>query len=144
MNNEGMNNRQTNDFERIRSDHRTEVVEDYLEAIAEFITQNGRCRGADLARKFSVSHATVTQTLARLKDVGLVEAEPYGPVKLTHKGKHVARKSRERHEIVLSFLLAIGVSEAVAAADAEGIEHHVSEETLRCFQDLTNRLGVAD
>lgn len=128
-----MSNKDKNDFERIRSDHRTEIFEDYLEAIAEYHDQNGQCRGADLARHFSVSHATVTQTLARLKDAGLIDSEPYGPVGLTRKGRNVARKSRERHEVVFSFLLAIGVSESVAAADAEGMEHHVSDETLERF-----------
>ena len=129
-----MNHEPANDFERIRSDHRSEVVEDYVEAISQIISQNGECRGADLARNFSVTHATVTQTLTRLKDAGLVETQPYGPVVLTRKGKNLAKKSRERHEIVLNFLRSIGVSKAVAAADAEGIEHHVSEETLKCLK----------
>ena len=132
----------SNDFARIRSDHRSEVAEDYLEAIADFIRQNGECRGADLARNFSVSHATVTQTLARLKDAGLVETQPYGPVELTRKGSRLARQSRERHDIVLSFLLSIGVSEDVAAADAEGIEHHVSNETLRCLRAFVERTAT--
>ena len=129
-----MNPLPRNDFERIRSDHRSEVAEDYLEAIADFEEQNGHCRGADLAQHFGVRHATVTQTLARLKDAGLVTTEPYGPVGLTRKGRQLARKSQQRHQIVLSFLRELGVSEAVAAADAEGIEHHVSDETLRAFR----------
>ena len=129
-----MGSQARNDFERIRSDHRSEVTEDYLEAIADFEQRIGRCRGADLAQFFSVSHATVTQTLARLRAAGLVKSEPYGPVGLTRKGRALAKKSRERHEIVFSFLCAIGVSKSVAAADAEGIEHHVSDETLDCFR----------
>ena len=124
------------DFERIRSDHRSEITDDYLEAIAEFQEQNGQCRGGDLALHFSVSHATVTQTLARLKDAGLVESEPYGPVDLTSKGRRLAKKSKERHETVLAFLLAIGVTKEVAVTDAEGIEHHVSDETLKCFREF--------
>lgn len=131
--------RDTNDFERIRSDHRSEIMEDYLEAIADFEAQNGQCRGADLARHFSVSHATVTQTLARLKEAGFIESKPYGPVGLTKKGRNVATKSRKRHEIVLSFLLAIGVRKSVAATDAEGIEHHVSDETLQCFKRFVEK-----
>ena len=129
-----MSREPANDFERIRSDHRSEVAEDYLEAIADFEQRNGSCRGTDLAQHFSVRHATVTQTLARLKDAGYVTTERYGPVGLTRKGRQVARKSRQRHDIVLSFLLKLGVSESVAAADAEGIEHHVSDETLACFK----------
>ena len=107
-----MNEKQTNDFERIRSDHKSEVTDDYLEAIADFEKSNGRCRGTDLAKHFSVSHATVTQTLARLKDAGLVETEPYGPVTLTRKGMNLAKKSQERHKIVYEFLLSLGISEA--------------------------------
>ena len=103
-----------NSFQRIRSDHRSEVTEDYLEAIADFEESNGRCRGGDLAAHFSVSHATVTETISRLKDAGLVESEPYGPIGLTGKGRRMAKKSKERHEIVLSFLLSIGVPEDVA------------------------------
>ena len=121
-------------FERIRADHRSEVVEDYLEAIAEFVDESGKCRGGDLASHFSVSHATVTQTLARLKEAGFIESEPYGPISLTRSGRRIATKSKERHEVVLNFLLALGVDEAVAKIDAEGIEHHVSEQTLDRFR----------
>ena len=135
-----MSGKPTNDFVRIRADHRTEVAEDYLEAIAHFEETEGQCRGAGLAQYFSVSHATVTQTLARLKDAGLVEIEPYGPVGLTRKGRNVARKSRKRHEIVLSFLRALGVSESTAATDAEGIEHHVSDETLECLKKFVEQV----
>lgn len=134
-----MSTKKTNDFARIRSDHRSEVVEDYLEAIADLELQNGQCRGADLARLFSVSHATVTQTLVRLREAGFIESEPYGPIGLTKKGSQVARRSRARHEIVVSFLRAVGVSESTAATDAEGIEHHVSDETLACFRKYLKR-----
>lgn len=123
-------------FERIRSDHRSEVTEDYLEAIAEFQQLNGKCRGSDLVSHFSVRHATVTQTLARLKEAGLIESEPYGPIFLTKKGKQVAKKSKERHETVFAFLMAIGVKEKTAQTDSEGIEHHVSDETLKCMSDF--------
>ncbi len=121
-------------FARTRSDHRTEITEDYLEAIADFIDESGKCRGGDLATHFSVSHATVTQTLNRLKEAGLVESEPYGPISLTRSGRRIARKSKDRHELVLAVLLEMGVSEETANADAEGIEHHVSDETLTCFR----------
>ncbi|MCA9215989.1 MAG: manganese-binding transcriptional regulator MntR [Planctomycetales bacterium] len=129
-----MRGHKANDFERIRADHKNEVMEDYVEAIAKFESEHGRCRGADLARYFSVSHPTVTQTVARLKEAGLVEIEPYGPIALTKEGKSIAKKSRQRHEVVFAFLLSLGVSESVAAVDTEGIEHHVSDETLRCMK----------
>ncbi len=121
-------------FLRTRSDHARETAEDYVEAIAEQIDHHGVCRGADLARLFGVSHVTVTKTVSRLQNEGLVETELYGPLRLTRKGRKLASLSRKRHELVLRFLMALGVSQAVAEVDSEGIEHHVGEETLRAFR----------
>lgn len=126
----------SNKFSRTRDDHATEIAEDYVEAIAEIQQAQGQCRSAELARLFQVSHVTVNKTIARLQSAGLVISEPYAPVGLTRKGQRLAEACRERHEIVLKFLRAIGVDEATARADAEGIEHHVSKTTLECFQRI--------
>ena len=130
-------------FRRTRSDHANETAEDYVEAIAETIAASGVCRNADLARLFAVSHVTVNKTIGRLKKEGLVETEPYGPVSLTAEGERLAAKSKRRHEVVLEFLLSLGISRAVAEIDSEGIEHHVSEETLRAFRRHIDRKAGA-
>jgi DtxR family manganese transport transcriptional regulator len=126
-------------FSRTRQDHAKETAEDYVEAIAETTQEKGICRSADLARFFGVSHVTINKTISRLKDADLVVAEPYGPVQLTKRGEKLAAQSRERHEIVLAALTALGVSEEQSQIDAEGIEHHVSRETLDAFQRLIDR-----
>jgi DtxR family manganese transport transcriptional regulator len=125
---------------RTRNDHAQETAEDYVEAIDEVNGASGKCRVVDLARQFDVSHVTVTKVVARLKREGLVTSEPYGPLELTEAGRQLAAKSRRQHEVVYQFLLAIGVSEKVAAIDTEGIEHHVSKQTLECFKRLTEQL----
>ncbi|MEN1678201.1 MAG: manganese-binding transcriptional regulator MntR [Planctomycetota bacterium] len=130
-------------FRRTRTDHRAETAEDYVEAIAEIEGEKGQCRAADLARLFAVSHVTVAKTLGRLSAEGYVETEPYAPVTLTAAGRRLANQSRNRHTVVLEFLEAIGVSREVAEVDAEGIEHHVSPETLRCMQALIDRQRAA-
>ncbi len=117
-------------FRELRRAHATEIAEDYVEAVAEIIARTGECRVRDLAAQFGVTHVTVTRALARLTEEGLVETEPYRPVALTAEGARLAHECRRRHEIVLRFLTFIGVSAEVARIDAEGIEHHVSEETL--------------
>jgi DtxR family manganese transport transcriptional regulator len=119
---------------RTRRDHAAETAEDYVEAIGEVLAQNGVCRVVDLARRFDVSHVTVTKIVARLKESGLVTSERYKPLELTDAGRRLAAKSRRRHEVVHRFLLAIGVKESVAAVDSEGIEHHVSPETLEAMR----------
>lgn len=125
---------------RTRNDHAQETAEDYVEAIDELMGVNGRCRVVDLARRFDVSHVTVTKVIARLKREGLVSSQRYGPLELTDEGRQLAAKSRRQHEIVYDFLRAIGVSDRIAAIDAEGIEHHVSRQTLECFRKLTEQL----
>lgn len=129
----------TSGHERIRRDHSTETAEDYVEAILEFIEKKEFCRAVDLKGKFKVTHVTVNKTIKRLARDGLVIAEPYSPIELTAKGKKMAIASRERHEVVFNFLLALGVGPATAATDSEGIEHHVSSETLDAMKSFTEK-----
>ena len=125
-----------NRHSRTRSDHATELAEDYVEAIADQINAEGTCRAVDLAAQFQVSHVTVNRTIGRLQRDGYVTTEPYAPIELTQAGQRMARASRKRHTVVYQFLRAIGVSESTAAADSEGIEHHVSPETLAAIQEF--------
>jgi DtxR family manganese transport transcriptional regulator len=125
-----------NVHQRTRSDHASEIAEDYVEAIAETIARNGLCRASDLVEQFNVTHATVNNTVGRLVRDGFIVTEPYQPLDLTVKGRTLARQCRERHEVVHAFLLALGISETTAIADSEGIEHHVSVETLKAMQQV--------
>lgn len=119
---------------RTRQEHSTETAEDYVEAIAALIEAHGEARAVDLARWLGVSHVTVIRTIARLQRDGYVSTKPYRSIFLTRKGARLAEDSRQRHELVQQFLMAIGVPESVARSDAEGIEHHCSPETLKAFQ----------
>lgn len=127
---------------RTRRDHAAETAEDYVEAISEVLAEKGHCRVTDLAKRFDVSHVTVTKIIARLQDSGLVSTEPYKPVDLTEAGRRLAAKSRRRHEVVYQFLLAIGVSTITAATDSEGIEHHVSPETLEAMRKFVDEVVI--
>lgn len=116
--------------QRTRRDHATETAEDYVEAISMIQAERKVCRLTDLAKHFGVSHVTASKILSRLSREGLVETVPYAPVALTEAGRKLAERSKTRHEIVVKFLLALGVRSQIAEVDAEGIEHHVSQETL--------------
>ena len=128
----------TNSFAKTRRDHAVETAEDYVEAIDEILQELGECRIRDLALQMQVSHVTVTRIISRLEGEGLVERIPYGPVKLTGRGRRLAKASRARHELMLEFLLAVGVPESIAAHDAEGMEHHASEKTLAAIRSFLN------
>ncbi|MBX3356946.1 MAG: manganese-binding transcriptional regulator MntR [Phycisphaeraceae bacterium] len=122
-----------------RRAHAKETAEDYAEAIADLISSRGEARVTDIAQLLGVSHVTVVRTIARLQRDGWVTAKPYRSIFLTDSGARLAEMARRRHGIVLSFLLSLGVSEAAALADAEGIEHHVSDETLAAFERFSRR-----
>jgi DtxR family manganese transport transcriptional regulator len=124
---------------RRRQDHSQELAQDYVELIAELIEKTGEARLTDLARRLGVTHVTANQTLKRLQRKGLVTSQPYRSIFLTGEGRRLAKESRHRHEIVVRFLVAIGVPEDVAESDAEGIEHHVSDETLASFTRYLRR-----
>ena len=133
---------ESNQHQRTRRDHASETAEDYVEAIAMIHMGRGACRLTDLAKHFAVSHVTVKKILERLEREGLVTTVPYAPVKLTDSGERLAEESRNRHEIVIAFLLALGVQGKTAEIDAEGIEHHVSQETLERMQLFTEQKGA--
>lgn len=116
------------------------MAEDYVELIADLIETQGEARVVDLAERMGVSQPTVAKVLTRLRREGLVTSRPYRSLFLTDAGQTMAEMSRRRHQIVLNFLKAIGVDDETAEIDAEGVEHHVSEETLAAFERLTRSL----
>lgn len=126
-------------FRKTRRARKTEVAEDYVELIADLIDGTGEARAVDIARRLGVSHATVVKTVGRLQRDGLAVTKPYRAIFLTDEGRRLAEWSRQRHDVVLRFLLAIGVSEETAHSDAEGIEHHVSAETLVALERVIDR-----
>lgn len=123
-------------FSRVRAAHHTETTEDYVELIADLIEAQGEARLVDLSERFGISHATASKVLSRLRDEGYVDSLPYRSIFLTDKGKALAEKCKERHNIVLEFLIRLGVDPDVAEFDAEGIEHHISEQTLALFKNF--------
>ena len=118
-------------FKKVRNAHKTENTEDYLELIAELLNIKGEARIVDIANRLDIAQATANKTIQRLQSQGFVKREPYRSIFLTVKGQKIASKSKKRHNTVLEFLLNLGLDVKTASADSEGIEHHVSEKTLK-------------
>jgi DtxR family transcriptional regulator, manganese transport regulator len=120
-------------FGKTRSAQSSALLEDYVELIADLLASAGEARPTDIARRLGVSHVTAIKTIARLKRAGMATARPYRGVFLTEAGQALAHKVRTRHRLVVDVLRALGVPAEAAEADAEGIEHHVSETTIKAF-----------
>lgn len=127
-------NAQAAAFRQAREARRNEIFEDYVELIDDLVRISGEARQVDIANRLGVTQPTVARALTRLAEAGLVERKPYRSVFLSEAGLKLAREGRERHAIVENFLLDVGIDSETARIDAEGIEHHVSEETLRVFK----------
>ncbi len=130
---------QVESFRQAREARRLELVEDYIELIADLIADGGEARQVDIAARLGVAQPTVAKMLKRLADEGLILQRPYRGIFLTELGQGLAGRSRARHQLVESFLRALGVSQDTARRDAEGIEHHVSSETLEAFAGFIAR-----
>jgi DtxR family transcriptional regulator, manganese transport regulator len=126
-------------FKKVRDAHKTENTEDYLEIIADLLNVKGEARIVDIAEKLGIAQATANKTVQRLQSQGYVNKEPYRSIFLTLKGQKVASASKKRHIIVLTFLQNLGLDSKTAEADAEGIEHHVSDKTLKKMEQLNNK-----
>jgi len=121
-------------FQKSRDDRRTELMEDYVELIADLIEHTGEARQTDIAQRLGVTQPTVAKMLKRLAEESLVTQRPYRGVFLTEEGQRLAVATRRRHEVVEALLCRLGVDADTARNDAEGIEHHVSDKTLQAFE----------
>ncbi len=123
-------------FIRIRKQHDSESAEDYTELVQDLITQEGEARVGRIAELLGISHVTALRTVKRLCDAGYLTTEVRKPIFLTKKGEKLAIESKEKHEIVLNFLIKLGVPIEIAEFDSEGIEHHLSKITLEKMKNF--------
>lgn len=126
-------------FAKTREDHASETFDDYAEAIDDTCLRSGVCRVRDLAECMRVSHVTVVKIVNRMVAHGVARKQLHGPIELTPSGIRIAHAARQRHAIVLAFLCALGIPRSAALRDAEGIEHHVSAQTLRAMRRFLGR-----
>ena len=115
-------------------------IEDFLEIIVELEDIHGEARVSDIASNLAISRPTVVRMLGKMAKEGWIEKIPYRPVKLCPKVRQHAEWMRERHGILFSFLRHLGIDETTAHHETEGIEHHLSESTVKRIQNLTKRL----
>jgi Mn-dependent DtxR family transcriptional regulator len=108
----------------------TQSIEDYLERIHELIEGKGYARVSDIADELKLSRPSVSLMVQRLSRLGFVVYEKYRGITLTERGQEVARRIQCRHVILTEFFTLLGLDLAVVAKDVEGIEHHLSAESL--------------
>ena len=115
----------------------TQSLEDYLEAVYMLISEERPAQVRDVAKMLSVKMPSVVKALHELKKLGLVTQKPYAAIELTVKGCRVARRVLNRHKLIRSFLMKLGVSRRNADKDACLMEHILSAETIDRIRSYT-------
>ena len=116
----------------------SQSAEDYLERIHELIEAKGSAHVADIAQSLKVGQPSVTSMVQKLADEGYLRYEKYRSITLTDEGRHVALHIRDRHIVLANFFTLFGLADETQARDIEGIEHHLSPDTLQTLADLTD------
>ncbi|MBX7210577.1 MAG: transcriptional regulator MntR [Verrucomicrobiaceae bacterium] len=121
------------------------AIEDYLEQIHNLIEAKGYARAADIAANLRVSQASVTNMIQKLDAGGYLIYERYRGVVLTDAGRKIGQEIARRHEVLTRLLAGFGIDSATVHHDVEGMEHHISRQTLEVLTLLMEELeGNAD
>ncbi|PAW77419.1 MAG: hypothetical protein B9S32_11770 [Verrucomicrobia bacterium Tous-C9LFEB] len=116
----------------------TEIAEDYLERIQELVDKKGYARVTDLAEALDIGRSTVSTMVRKLSQRGFINYERYRGFTLTDSGRKIALQIKSRHETLTRFLRHLDLPEKIVATDVEGIEHHLSNQTLARLKQLSD------
>ncbi len=108
--------------------------EDYLEAMLMMKERHGYIRSIDIAGELGVTKPSVSYATKRLRENGYILMGKDGLITLTDKGMEIAERIYERHKVLTTILVHIGVSPQIAREDACKIEHDLSEETFNAIR----------
>lgn len=118
----------------------TSSMEDYLEKIYKLIDGKGYARVSDIAEGLEVHPSSVTKMIQKLDKDNYLIYEKYRGLMLTPKGRKMGKRLVERHRLLELFLQLIGVQEENIYQDVEGIEHHLSWDSITCIEALVEFL----
>ena len=117
-----------------------ESAENYLETILILKKKNNFVRSIDVATHLGFSKPSVSVAMKSFREEGYITVDTNGAIELTDKGMEIAEEMFERHNIIASALVAIGVNESIALEDSCRIEHHISKETFEKVKEFLNNI----
>ena len=111
-----------------------ESTENYLETIYVLSQRMKEVRSIDVCNELGYSKPTISVAMKQFRENGFIEMDAAGHITLTAAGLAIARGTYERHQVLSRLLIALGVSEETALADACKMEHDISQETFDCLK----------
>lgn len=124
-------------IQRVREEYTVKIqesAENYLEAILMLSQQNGQVRSIDIVNELHFTKPSISYAMKRLRENGYIRMDSVGLITLTEEGRAIAERVYNRHKVLANYLMALGVEETVARADACRIEHVISPESFDCIR----------
>ena len=116
-----------------------ESAENYLETILILSRQLPVVRSVDIAAELGFKKSSVSVAMKNLRQKEHIIMDKSGFITLTPSGRTIAEMIYERHELLSSWLMQLGVDKNVALEDACKIEHVISKES---FDAIKRHLGI--
>ena len=117
-----------------------ESGEMYLETILRLSKTKSSVRAIDIGEHMGYSKPSVSRAVGLLKAGGYITVDDAGHIALTEEGRTVAEKIYERHTLLTSFLVALGVDEETASDDACRLEHAISDISFDAVKRFVDNL----
>ena len=117
-----------------------ESSEDYLETILILGNKSSLVRAVDIASEMGFKKPSVSVAMKNLRQKNLITVADNGDIRLTEEGHKIADKVYERHQLISSWLMMLGVQEKTALHDACRIEHIISEESFQALKRAVHEL----
>ncbi len=111
-----------------------ESAENYLESILKLSLQKGQVRSIDIVNELHFTKPSISYAMKRLRENGYILMDSAGHITLTDEGCAIAERVYNRHKVLSTYLMALGVEESIARADACRIEHVISQESFNCIK----------
>lgn len=116
-----------------------ESAENYLETILVLKNKNGSVRSIDIAGELSFTKPSVSVAMKSLRENGYILVDSDGHITLTDSGLAIAEKIYERHNVLASALVSLGVKEETALMDSCKIEHYISDESYHKIKEYVQK-----
>ena len=118
-----------------------ESAENYLEAILVIKKKKGYVRSIDIANELKITKPSVSVAMKHFREEEYIKIDDDGGISLTEKGNKIAESVYERHQVIASALIALGVDEETAYEDSCKIEHDISEVTFEKIKEFLNKMS---
>lgn len=110
--------------------HINESAENYLETILMLSKKLPVVRAVDISEELGFKKSSVSVAMKNLRENNHIEVNKSGFITLTESGRAIAEMIFERHELITSWLISLGVDPEVAAEDACKMEHVISQQSF--------------